>query len=70
MRDGVVGDSLELVESGFMLCDLTGEGFAVVKEVGLQNFRLQVMTQRKWGNGEAMLLESVVPTGKEGFLKR
>ena len=35
VRDGVVGDSLELVESGFLLCDLTGEGFAVVKEVGL-----------------------------------
>ncbi len=49
------------------MCDLTGEGFAVVKEVGLQNFRLQVMTQRKWGNGEAMLLESVVPTGEEAL---
>jgi hypothetical protein len=35
VRDGVVGESLELVESGFLLCDLMGEGFAVVKGVGL-----------------------------------
>ena len=30
VRDGVVGHSLELVESGFLMCDLTG-----AKEVGL-----------------------------------
>jgi len=42
VRDGVVGDSLEVVEAGFLLCDLSGEGLAVVKEMGFQNFRLQV----------------------------
>ena len=67
MRDGVVGESLEVVEAGFLLCDLAGKGFAVVKEVGFHNVRLQIMAQRRWRNGEAMLLESVVSTGKEAL---
>jgi hypothetical protein len=67
VRDGVVSDSLEVVEAGFLLCDLPGEGFAVVKKVGLQKIRLQVMARRKWRNGEAVLLETVVPTGKEAL---
>jgi hypothetical protein len=67
MRDGVVGESLEVVEAGFLSCDLTGKGVAVVKEVGSHNVRLQIMAQRRWRNGEAMLLESVVSTGKEAL---
>jgi hypothetical protein len=67
MRDGVVGESLEVVEAGFLLCDLTGKGVAVVKEVGFHNVRLQIVAQRRWWNGEAMLLESVVSTGKEAL---
>ena len=67
MHDGVVGESLEVVEAGFLLCDLTGKGFAVVKEMGFQNVRHQIMAQRRWRNGEAMLLESVVSTGKEAL---
>ena len=67
MRDRVVGESLEVVEAGFLLCDLTGKGVAVVKEMGFQNVRHQIMAQRRWRNGEAMLLESVVPTGKEAL---
>ena len=67
MRDGVVGESLEVVEAGFLLCDLTGKGFAVVKEIGFQNVRHQIMAQIRWRNGEAMLLMSVVPTGKEAL---
>jgi len=60
MRDGVIGESLEVVEAGFLLCDLTGKGFTVVKEVGLKNVGLQIMAHRSWRNGEAMLVESVV----------
>ena len=67
MRDGVVGESLEVVEAGFLLYDLTGKGVAVVKEVGFQNVRHQIMAQRRWRNGEAMLLERVVPTGEEAL---
>ena len=67
MGDRVVGESLEVVEAGFLLCDLTGKGVAVVKEMGFQNVRHQIMAQRRWRNGEAMLLESVVPTGKEAL---
>jgi hypothetical protein len=33
----------------------------------LQNSRLQVMAQRKWRDGEAVLLESVVSTGEEAL---
>jgi hypothetical protein len=67
MRDGVVGESLEVVEAGFLLCNLTGKGVAVVKEMGFQNVRHLIMAQRRWRNGEAMLLESVVSTGKEAL---
>jgi len=67
MRDGVVGESLEVVEAGFLLCDLTGKGFAVIKEMGFQIVRHQIMAQRRGRKGEAMLLESVVPTGKEAL---
>jgi hypothetical protein len=31
LRDGVVGDSLEVVEAGFLTRHLTGEGFPVVE---------------------------------------
>jgi hypothetical protein len=61
MRDGVVGESLEVVEAGFLLCDLTGKGLAVVKEMGFQNVGLQIMAHRRWRNGKAMLVESVAP---------
>jgi hypothetical protein len=67
MRDGVVGESLKVVEAGFLLCDLTGKGFAVVKEVGFHNVGLLIMAHRRWRNGEAMLLKSVVSTGKEAL---
>ena len=67
MGDGVVGNSVEVVEARFLLCDRMGEDFAVVKEVGLNNVRQQIMLQRRWRDGEAMLLESVVPTGKEAL---
>jgi hypothetical protein len=67
MRDGVVGESLEVVEAGFLLCDLTGKGVAVVKEVGFQNVGHQIMALWRGRKGEAMLLESVVPTGKEAL---
>ena len=63
----VVGESLEVVEAGFLLCDLTGKGFAIVKEMGFQNVVLLIMAHRRWRNGEAMLLESVVPTDKEAL---
>ena len=67
MGDGVVGNSLEVVEARFLLCDRMGEDFAVVKEVGFQNVRHQIVAHRRWRNGEAMLLESVVSTGKEAL---
>ena len=65
VRDGVVCNPLEVVEPGFLLRDLTGKGFAVVKEMGLQNVGFEVMVQRKGRNGEAMLPERVVPTANE-----
>jgi hypothetical protein len=58
MGDGVVGNSVEVVEARFLLCDRMGEDFAVVKEVGLNNVRQQIMLQRRWRDGEAMLPES------------
>ena len=67
MRDGGVGQSLEVVEARFLLCDRLGKGVAVVQEVGFDNVRLQVMEQRRWWNGEAMLLERVGSTGKEAL---
>jgi hypothetical protein len=66
VRDGIVGDSLEVVEPGFLLRDLTGKGFAVVKEMRLHTVWFKVMAQRKGWNGEAMLLERVVPTRQGG----
>jgi len=65
IRDEDVGQSLEVVEARYLLCDRLGKGLAVVQEVGFDNIRLQAMEQRRWWNGKAMLLECVGPTGKE-----
>ena len=65
--DGLEGDLLEVVEAGFLLRDLTGEGVAVIKEMRLRNVRVKVVAQRKRRNGEAMLLERVVPADKEAL---